>query len=471
MFLQRLTIFCCAAIASGCASSQFDSSERLGLKQLGVPQTLALSREKLGSSGPNGTKPAQIKLVHFAESHLQQPLVESSTEQKWLLLSPDEAVCRALRTARIEEITQREKDVIRSGVNPLFKLYYQSQIDLAEDLIDSVATGEKESLALTVLRLYFGLAEIHAQADVMRRSKELLEKLQVQVDSIVEADIEELRTKISPEDIQRRHLRLEKEKAVLDAKARTLTTQLNVILGLCDRDVYPVWTDCDLATGRPAIELQAATVIGLRCRKDFCSLVRLSNARSRDITAIGRVAAAQFHPSFGEFDVPPNPTLALLSNSLHLKQRKDESVARREQVRNLRDKMEKAIRTEIAKDAFEVQELVKKLDLQLKTVQSWEKQQEQMKAKRAVGKATFDQLLEPKIEGLKAESELYHLASSLEIAMAKLYSSQGILIQQLFQTQHHCSFRFGQSPQPIRVAEQYFVTPDDRLYRTLHEQK
>jgi hypothetical protein len=351
---------------------------------------------------------------------------QATTSQYWLALTPDQALALALQHANIDAIAAREKQIICQNPHPRMKQQFTSQQQLACYMIEAVARREQEMLASQVLQLYYGLAETHAQTNLVDRSEAFLSELESRLAEVKRA---ELKAEIDEHQLLVQQLEIQKHRAELETTEKKLTAQLSALLG-CQRTPDFIWTNCQLAESPLPQDLDSAVSIAFQQRRDLSALDYLLQASDDDILAIGRVAAGEFSSAFGKLDLPIGGKLplAFLARSFRRSGNELESCARRDQVVHLRMSLQTAIRTEVASYFHSLVGNGLQLEVQRTAIESWIAEFALRKEKRAVNKATYGEMITARSEELKAEAEFIHLAAELERQRVQFLAAQGTIL-------------------------------------------
>ncbi len=382
-----------------------------------------------------------------------------SQQSALIAMSPRQAVHRAIQFAEIDELAEREKATF-DRVNPHIKKHFCSLIELSKRLIDVAAETEKENHAARVLEIYLALAEVHAQADVLVRSQQAFNRLNVQIREAKELG---LNIEISEQSLLRRQLALDQNRAKLRNGGQALTEQLKALVGIKNQHPIIIWTNCNLGLQTEKPNLQNETQLAFSNRADLRALSIIARQSSKDVSEVAEVSLNSFHPSFGSLGPTSNSRFGLLRRWLPTSEMGQLIGSdRRGQIELLQQGLVSKIRAEVAARVFGIQNNIDQLQIQRKIVASWSAEKTQLEQLRQIGKAEYAELIAPEFERLAAESELFHKAYQLEAEWIKLAHSRGTLLEDLLGPDDCNGFDqpMVETQQTMIVAGEYLVDPN-----------
>ena len=288
--------------------------------------------------------------------------------------------------------------------------------DSMNAIISANSMYQRNLSAEQAMLAYFGLAEVYLQNQIIDETLVEIEELQEVLEQLQE---EGLLRDVDPESLNRKRLEALEMRNELLFNFESLNEALRGLLGL-ERDVHPIWTDCQISNWEVPVHLDAELEIAFSNRTDVQSLEKLSSISNDQIIETLRNSVRSASPLAG----------LVLERRIfggYFSDQSAEVAKLRSQLLILHNAQIDLVKSQVAEHFYSVLKNHEMIQLKRQKLASLRKSEARLDAKRQVGPIEVDEVLSVKSELLKCRSEIIRSAIELQMSWIRLRSAQGLL--------------------------------------------
>jgi hypothetical protein len=283
---------------------------------------------------------------------------------------------------------------------------------------------DRNQAASKALMLFYGLAEINQQLDLLTKASKELARNEDRVAKLKKEDIE---VPFDATELKRSRVELESKREELELKKSQANKQLLVLISdECTREF--VSPNVELKLSKFDIDAELAVAEGMESRSDLGLLRMLDNCLNNHTLKSINQALMLTSAALGFAECPPT-----LRDLLRIACRGPQPVDERQiahqrlQIQSLANDLTRQIDSEIRSAIVEIETRMRQVVLAESTVAAWNQRVEDLAVLRELEKATPFEITNATLQRMTAESDLIHARSQVRMATVKLGTAQGRL--------------------------------------------
>ncbi len=298
---------------------------------------------------------------------------------------------------------------------------------LLPPILEDRAAYERNMAAKQALLAYYQLAEVHLQNSVLQESYAELTRVEQTIDGLLEAGVP-VDTDRTQLDRHRAELNRQNGQAVV-AEAQ-LTAQLKSLLSEDPFSPERIETTCAIEP-RPvgytlpdAIEIARANDFQLRAMR------RVLHGGDVDDLDVARSLLRVASPMLGQQPVKLGFFAKLVAVVGHDDSSQRELRTRKSQLRQLYEARQQQVDLEVAQGVVSVQQQFMNVGIANDVLGSWKRRVSWLQSRRELQQSDYQDVVQARMELLKAKSDLLHNLVLLETEHVKLRATMGLLVQE-----------------------------------------
>jgi hypothetical protein len=363
------------------------------------------------------------------------PPVAGEPPPPYKALTARECQCRAAQVSSLGNMLDAEADeVARQGERTLRAClgHPDRQAELTADLLHGSAAEARNASAGAALLLFYRLAEAEALADLQEESVDVVNEA---LGKARELEQRGLQGKADAEGLRRQLNELLTDRLRLQMTIDDLNTELARLLDLeissctCKGRVWPVF---ELHFCPQPPDCLAAVAEGMAKRPELYVLRRLEEEMTVENLPLIRKVLQSVNPLLGLAGSggPLQHLAKLVALLCQSGSQEEELEARRRQVAEHRQGRERSITLDITATVRNLCRQPQLAALARERARSWQERADDLRGKFARGGATFLDITDARLQGLKARGDTIKEVMAWERFLVQLHLHQGVLIEQ-----------------------------------------
>ncbi len=391
----------------------------------------------------------QVPRYEDVESQLAQFNLAAATRS----LTDAECACLAASRCGIAKVLDKEAASLQ---RELHRHRRRTPSNLLPPILQDRAAQERNDAAEQALLAYYQLAEIHLQNSVLSESYSELDRVRRTVDGLLGAGVpmETDRTQLD-----RNLLQLNLQQAQLRVNETRLTAQVKTLIGEDPFSPEAIETACRIEPRPVGYSLIEAMEIAREHDFELKAIRRMLHSGDVEDLDVARGLLRVASPMLGQEPVKLGFLAKVVAVVGHDDSGDRELSLRKQQLRELYQVRQQQLDLEVANEVVSVQERYLDVGIARDVLESWRGRVTSLQSRRELQKSDYQDIVNARVELLKAKADLVHKLILLEMAHARLRGVMGLLGQE-------CAAHGSQPDEPGRSPHEP-CRPSDIL-RDLH---
>jgi hypothetical protein len=372
-----------------------------------------------GMAGPPSVRIDESQIPSFSD--VQSTVLLPHPMHSSRPLGPAECACLAASHSKVADVLEKEAANSQSEVSQHRR---QGPSRLLPGILSDQAGKQRNDAAEQALLAYYQLAEVHLQNAVLSESYAELKSVEQTVIGLLQAGVD---VDMDRSELRRQRSQLDQRNTQLLVSEARLATSVKTLIGDDPFSPERIETTCDIKPRLPGYELHEALEIAHENDAELRSMRRILRSHDVKDLDLARTLLKAASPLLGQ--KPGRLGLLIKLKVLFGRDERglQELTVRQRQIRELYDAREKQLDLEVADALITIQQRFLDVGIARDVLDSWAGRINVLESHREAQKSAYSDLIQAKMERLKAKSELQHQLIELEMAHVKLRAVLGLL--------------------------------------------